>query len=629
MDEIRKLSDYEHVRLRTEMYFGSRSRHTQEILLYDENFKPKIEECTWIPAIYTYFREIVDNSLDELLGYRAGDKLIINYNPQTFEFVVEDNGRGIPIDFMPGTSSHLPEVALTNLRAGRNFGERNGVVGANGIGAAATNFTSEYFRVTIHRDQKCYKQNFREGEPIFNELIIEKPSIKNTSRTSTGTRIEFKPSKFVFNEIILPDIFIKSRVIDIALSNPDLQIFFNGERIRFRENFEKELFEGFEPIVFRVEEQDFYSKFILVPNFTRENDFYHSVVNNIPVFNGGVHIDMFRKYFFSGLLNSLEKESKKRKLNPNRSDVSEGLLVFNITKMKSPVFDSQSKTRLINEEITSILKNYFSEKFFIDLIKKNKKWIDEIYERCSKRTSLKDHSELEKISRKLFRKKISKLIDATNNNRSECILFLTEGDSATSGLISARNPKYHASMPLRGKIMNVSGESVKTVLNNKELCDIMSAVGLKIGEKAIREKLRYGKVYIATDADPDGGNIACLLINFFYNYWPELFNKDEEPFIYIFLTPYIIAENGKIRKYWYNYNYDEFNPEEFKGWSITRAKGLGSLTREDWKYSLEKPEVIGLRDDGNLRTVLDLIFNESKSDERKLWISSSRILGSQ
>lgn len=626
MSEIKKLTDYEHVRLRTEMYFGSRNPHSQEIIIYEDN-RPTIKEVVWVPALYTYFREILDNSLDETVGHKGGNRIEINFNKENFEFSVEDNGRGIPVDFDSNENCYIPELVLSHTRAGRNFGERGEVIGTNGIGAAATNFTSEYFKVVVYRNKKCYKQNFYESNGDVDKLIIEKPKIRETGSERSGTRIEFKPSKRVFKNLILPEEFVRSRIIDVAVSNPNLTIIYNGEKIKTKENFEKEFFKDYYCFSIVIETDDFYSKFVLVPEFNQTGDFYHTIVNNVPAFNGGVHIESFKKFFFGGLLSNLEKESRRRKLNPNRSDIVEGLLVFNITRMKSPNFDSQSKTRLINDEIVPLFRNFFNEKFFVDFIKKNKTWIEKIYQKCLERTRQKDLEEISKTSRKIAKKKIPKLIDANSNVRSECILFLTEGDSAVSGLASVRNPKIHAGMPLRGKIMNVTEENPKKVLENKELCDIITAVGLKIGEKAERSKLRYGKIYLATDADPDGGNIACLLINFFYNFWPELFDKDQEPFVYVFLTPFIIAEKNGERKYWYSYNYLNFKPEDYKdGWNITRAKGLGSLTKEDWKHSLEKPEVIGLIDDGNLNKTLDLIFNEKRSDDRKKWISCSNYI---
>lgn len=193
-------------------------------------------------------------------------------------------------------------------------------------------------------------------------------------------------------------------------------------------------------------------------------------------------------------------------------------------------------------------------------------------------------------------------------------------NSAISGMGSVRDPDLHGGMGMRGKVLNVNGEVAKKVIDNKELADIMNCLGLIIGQKAKRDELRYGKVYLATDMDPDGANIAALLVNFFYSFWPELFDPNQAPFIHVFQTPFIIADKGKVRKYWYAHDYAQFKPENYVGWSITRAKGLGTLTREDWEYSIKNPVAVPLLDDGKLEEALDLIFNSKKTDERKEWI---------
>lgn len=616
-EEIKKLSDYSHARLRTEMYLGSRAPHTQTILDLSD-LTPKAKEVTWVPALYTAFREIVDNSLDEIIGYKRGNRIDITYNPETLEFSVEDNGRGIPIDYDTNERMHKATMVMTHARAGRNFGDRQNVAGTNGIGASIVNFCSEYFHMQIHRDKKKFTQEFHEGNIVVDELHIKKPQIRKVSSTKTGTRIEWKLSKEVFKERILPEDFIKSRVVEIALSNPSLKVFYNGKQIKINKSIEKILFGDFEPIKVEIKEKDFQSTFWLVPDFA-DQEMVHTVVNNIFAINGGVHIDAFRREFYPGFLAALEPTSKRRKVSPNRSDVSDGLLIFNITQMKAPDFDSQSKTRLINEWVGKTIKKHLTEDVYKEIIRKNKTWIESIYERAYARTNMKEDAEIKKLSRKLKKTKIANLRDATGTDRSKCILFLSEGNSAISEMASVRNPEIHGGLPLRGKVLNVNGVSRKKVLDNSTLADIMNAIGLTLAERANRYKLRYSKVYIAADMDPDGANITSLLINFFYTYWPELFDPNNEPFFYIFITPFIIAEKGKQRKYWYNYNYKDFKPEEWKGWAITRAKGLGTLTKDDWKHCLDKPELYPVVDDGKMKDALDLIFG-ADTDKRKEWI---------
>lgn len=615
-NEIKKLTPYQHLRLRTEMYFGSRSFHTQNVIGY-ENGQPKLEEISWVPAVFTAFREILDNALDEVVGHGHGNRIDVMYDPMTMIFSVEDNGRGIPIDWDDEHQTYKATMAMSELMAGRNFEERGETAGTNGIGASGVNFCSEFFIMDICRDGKRFVQEFREGD---NEHIINEPKI-SSKKDKTGTKITFKLSTKVFPDLTLPEDFVRSRLTEIALSNPHIKIYFQGDHIKVKPRPEQTLFPNIKPISIEIKEEGFRSRFWIVSKAIERDDHSHTVVNNIPAFNGGVHMETFRRMFFGGVLTALEKESKRRKLSPNRSDIMEGLLVYNITNMLAPNFDSQSKTRLINEEVSTIMKKALEdEDLYKDVIKKNREWIEEVFQRCAERTMKKDASDIAKMSKKNLRNKVPGLMDANGKDRSKCILFLAEGDSAISGMGSCRDPEIHGGLALRGKVMNINGESPKKVLENKVLTEIMNSLGLIIGQKARRDELRYGKVYLATDMDPDGANIAALLVNFFYTYWPELFDKNFEPFINVFQTPFIIADKGKARKYWYGHNYKDFKPEDHSGWSITRAKGLGTLTEEDWEYSLANPVSTPIIDDGKMAESLDLIFNAKKADQRKEWI---------
>ncbi len=238
-----------------------------------------------------------------------------------------------------------------------------------------------------------------------------------------------------------------------------------------------------------------------------------------------------------------------------------------------------------------------------------------------------DSADLAKAARANKRLKIVELEDASGTARMNCTLFLCEGKSAVSGITEARDPTIHGALPLRGKVMNVYGrhlarsaysQHLKKVAENDALMKIASAVGLVVGQKAVRSTLRYGKVYLATDADPDGANIAALLVNYFYQLWPELFDP-KSPFLYIFQTPFIIAKKGKVKKYWYSDDYDTFSSDEYKGWEITRAKGLAALKKDDWQAELAKPRVTPVVDDGDLAACLDLLFSPN-ADARKDWL---------
>jgi DNA gyrase/topoisomerase IV subunit B len=613
----KKLNDFQHARLRNEMYFGSRDPHTQTVLEYLDG-KPHPVASEWVPAVFTAVREVLDNALDEMVTHGHGDTLHFTYDPKTMVCSVTDNGRGIPINFDKEENQYAATVLLSETKAGRNFEDRGNSRGMNGIGASVVNFCSEYFTLEICRDKKVFQQRFTEGDG--NSLLIEEPFITPAKRgQATGTRVEFKLSQKVFPKLRLPESFVRARIFEVALCYPNLKVTYNGQKVTTKGTVEKTLFPDTKPINFTVREKGFISQFWLVPNFSVDgSELSHSLVNAIPAFNGGTHIDAFKRHFFSGLIAALERESKRRKLTPNRSDMADGLMVFNITEMEEPSFDSQNKTRLINEESSNMVKRALDDPdFFKKVIRNYPEWIDAIYQRCADRTQKKDDAELAKLAKKK-RIKVENLNDACGFDRSKCILFLGEGDSAVSGMVEARDPEIHGGLPLRGKVLNVYDESPKDIIKNEALAKVMNAIGLVPGGRVNRSMLRYGKVFITTDADEDGKNIAALLVNFFFKLWPDLFQDETKPFLYVFDTPLIIAVKGKTRKYWYADNYDEFDPDKFKGWDITRAKGLAALKRPDWEFALENPKLRPMT--GDLKECLDLLFNKKRADDRKTWI---------
>jgi DNA gyrase/topoisomerase IV subunit B len=614
----KRLNDFQHARLRNEMYFGSRDLHHQTVLGYGPKGALYGEE-TWVPAVFTAFREILDNALDECITHGHGDTVRVTYDPETMVASVEDNGRGVPINWDEEEQNYAATVLLSSVKAGRNFEERGNSRGMNGIGASVVNLCSEYFVLDINRGGQNFNQRFSESET---DHVIEEPIIMPSAAKGTGTRVEFKLSAKVFPKLVLPEAFVRARVYEIALCYPRLKVFYNGERVVTKGTVERSLFPNHKPVSFTVKEPGFVSEFWLVPGFMGDgSEMAYGLVNAIPTFNGGTHIDSFKRYFFSGLLDALASTSKKKRLTPNRSDIADGMLCFNITEMDGASFDSQNKTRLINETCAASVKKALDDpEFFKRVIKNNPEWIESIYARCAERTQKKDSAEASKLAKKTLREKVDKLQDATGRDRQKCVIFLGEGDSAISGITDARNPEIHGGLPLRGKVLNVHGKSIKTILENQALCQIMGSIGLVPGQKANRATLRYGAVYITTDADEDGKNIAALLVNFFYTLWPELFVDPKRPFLYVFDTPLIIAVRGKTRKYWYNENYEDFDPEAHKGWDVTRAKGLAALKREDWKHVLANPKVQPIVDDGELKAALDLLFNESRADARKDFI---------
>lgn len=642
--DVQRLNDYQHARLRSEMYLGSRSIHESQVLIFGEN-SYQVTNMEWVPALLTACRELWDNSLDEFK--KAGTKepvLKIEFDENELTFSCIDNGRGIPIDYVPDFNTNLCTMVMTETKTGRNFDDskRDETIGQNGLGGSVAMLVSSKAEMEIHRKGRPYKtsasndsydgfykfsQNFKEGTEFIPEIQISEPVIRKISSDKTGTSIRLTFSPSVFPNRKLPIELLYSILKEMASANPTYKIFLNNKRINVKPTPEKTLFNASKLMQLNVNDEsfNFNSTFYIIPNAVNNmntNFHMHGLVNNAPAFDGGTHLDTFKKHFSLGIANALEKEAKKRKMKPNRSDIEEGLLVYNVTTMKAPSFNSQIKSKLTNENVVKPIQQAMSTEWFEELVKKNKDWVDEIFERCAARTNKKDAEEDRRLAKKLLKGKVAKLLDSVGTDRSKCILMLAEGDSAISNMASARDPNIHGILPLRGKIMNVSGEEkTKELMDSDALHDIMASINLVPGVKANRDELSFGKLYIATDEDTDGLNIAALICNFLYKFWPELFQDADNPFVYVFKTPFIILEKGKESKYFYGYNVSEYNPEDWKGWKATRAKGLGTLEKSNFRDAFTNSVAVAITDDGNLGETLDLIFNKKRADDRKAWMA--------
>lgn len=647
---IKQLTDFEHARIRSEMYLGSRSKRISPQLIFGMDDTYSVKDIEWTPAMLTAFREIVDNALDEFQKAGINGTLQIDYDEKTLTFKIKDNGRGIPIDFVKESNKNICTMVLTEPKTGRNFveEERKGVSGTNGLGGSITLMVSTRAKLEIVRAGKPFKdakdntykgnykftQTFGDGGGILRDLMIDDPIIEKTNEKNTGTTITFSLSKNVFKEIGLPTEIVYSLLKELAASNPQHKFIFNGKKINTSKGLIKTLFNKSNAIELSVKEDDgsFNSDFYIITDAEKIDPeipfFMHGTVNNAPSFDGGEHLETFKREFALGLIAELKNTiSKRKKLYPNRLDIEDHLIVYNVTKMDNPFFNSQAKTCLVNSTVGQPIKKALNSDFFKEVIKKHKDFIEKIYERCSIRTNQKENLEEKKLAKQLASLKTEALVDATGDDRSKCILMVAEGLSAVSNLIAARNSEIHGVLPLRGKINNVLSDKFKVsdIMKHDSLKDIMISLNLQINKRAVREELNYGALYITTDSDLDGFNIAALICNFLYYFWSELFEDPENPFVYIFNTPFIILEKKNSPSYYYyGHNYKEYIPEEWiaKGYTATRAKGLGTLEIENFVDALNKPYVIPIVDNENkdLEETLNLIFHHKRADDRKEWM---------
>lgn len=619
--DIQALSDRDHVRLRTQIYLGNMHEATYNIPLLTEDTL-RIKEVEFIPAVYKAIGEVVDNALDEFSHLTSKIKLLkLEAKPDTGWYSVGDNGRGIPID-MHATGVHTPQVALGSLKAGRNFTDDKevGVIGQNGVGAACTNYCSSEFDVTIQRDGKKYVQRFVDGADK-----ASRPKITPATGTGTGTTISFQLDPKVFKSVALPDELIRNRAIEIAMTNPDVTVEYNGERFRFKK--------GLLDLVAQIAaDKVFYCFEVNEPNVTGEifvvldahnglDEQMYTWVNSSLLFDGGKCNTQFFNGLFDRVLAHLERAAKKTKTEVTRNDARQGLLVLANLKVKNPEYDSQAKTRLTGPDLRKELTTALDTQWKV-FAKRADSWLEGILERANDR----HHKQADKEAQKEHAKKISKrvvgLLDATSRNRSECRILITEGESAKSQITEARDPETTAAFALTGKINNVYGCTVAQALKMGKITELLAAIGLTPGKKAVRGELNYGFTVVATDADFDGDDIFTLLVNLFYHFWPELFDKRYPPFIYRLVAPNICVVKGKQRVHFTRRDDYERVKDKYKGYEVRYYKGLGSMAPADWEMILsgKSDTMIPIVDDGKMDQTLKLLFSED-ADARKAWLT--------
>lgn len=615
-DAIQVLSDQEHVRKRTQIYLGNMHETSYTVPLFVDN-KFTTQDITFVPAVYKAIGEIIDNSLDEFAQTSlAGKRLTIEADPILGMYTIGDNGRGVPIA-RHETGPHTPEVVFNQLRSGRNFGDEKdaGVIGQNGVGSACVNFCSTEFMVDIYRDGKHYKQKFSDGGSKVN-----KPSIRKATTVKSGTSVYFQLDSEIFKDIALPADLMRNRAIEIALTNPGVTVEYNNKRYKYRS--------GFVDVVKKISKDYFHFKdgdiefFVIFDVNTEVDEQIFTWVNSSLLFDGGICNTQFLNAFYSKVTGHLQSRAKKLKCEVSKNDVRNSLLVLGNLRVSDPQYDAQSKTRLtgpnLRKDMDQLIENQWAS-----FVRKNKDWFETVLERAQHRHhKTADKSAVTEHKKNLSRK-IPKLIDATNRDRRACQLLITEGDSASSKITQARDPKIHAAISLSGKINNVYGITVAQLLKMGKVADLITAIGLVPGQRALRSELNYGKVIIATDADVDGGDIFALLVNLFYAFWPELFDSAYEPFFHRLIAPNVCAVKGKKRIHFPTRREYEKVKNRYKGYNIVYYKGLGSMVQEDWEMILsgKTDTMIPIVDDGHMKGTLKLLFGPD-ADMRKEWLQA-------
>lgn len=624
-EDIKVLTDRDHVRMRTPVYLGNMNQTDFYVPLLSEA-SLAVQKVTFIPAVYKSIGEILDNCLDEFTQTSSKSKqLKITAIPAEGRYTILDNGRGVPIE-KHSSGQHTPEVVFGSLRSGRNFthDKQTGVQGMNGVGSACTNFCSSEFNVAINRDGQRYTQSFVDGASN-----VSPPVVTKNKKAASGTEISFVLDKQVFGDVSLPDVLIRNRAIEIALMNPDVAVEYNNEHFHFKRGLQEyidNIASKKTTFKFDVSDEIVHGEiYVICDGHDGIDEQMFTWVNSSLLFDGGKCNTQFFNILFERVTSHLSREAKRLKAEITRNDIRKGLLVLANLKIKNPEYDSQSKTRLTGPDLRKELTTTVSTNWKA-FARGTNDWLADVLTRANERHHRDADKKAINDHEKNKRKKISvpSLLDATSKNRFECQILLTEGLSAKSQISEAREPTTTAAYALTGKINNTWGASPAQVLKMGKLTELLAVIGLTPGRKVDRSSLNYGKIIIATDADQDGSDIFTLLICLLFQYWPELFDPGYAPVVYRLVAPNVVASKGDKRVHFTTmFDYDKAK-DKYKGWTIEYMKGLGSMSKQDWEMVLsgKSDTYLPIVDDGNMIHVLELLFGPS-SDMRKAWLMAN------
>jgi DNA gyrase subunit B len=612
---IQVLKGLEHVRKRPSMYIGSTS----------------------LDGLHQLVFEIVDNSIDEALVGACSSISVELLKGNVV--LVEDDGRGIPVDMHPTENVSALEVVMTKLNAGGKFDKNTYKVsgGLHGVGASVVNALSEWCEVEVHREGKIHFQRYERGAP-------EKPVRITGETTRHGTMTRFKPDKQIFEEIEFSFDILSNRLRELAFLTKGIRIAVADDRVQpgkshlfhfdggvksFIEflNKNKELIHK-EPVYFDSERDH-----TRVEVGLQYNDGYAETIftfaNNINTREGGTHLVGFKSALTRCLNDYMKKLNLSKKLEENLSgeDVREGMTAVISVKVPEPQFEGQTKARLGNSEVKGVVESLTYDRlslFFDENPDVVKKILDKSIMAAKAREAARKARELTRKKGLLENSGLpGKLADCSEDDPAKCELYIVEGDSAGGSAKQGRDRVFQAILPLWGKMLNVEKTRIDKVLTNDKLFPIISSLGTGVGTQFDISKLRYGKVIIMADADVDGSHIRTLLLTFFFRYMRQLL---ENGHVYIAMPPLYKIEWGKQLIYAYDdAEKDDVlkrNGKAEADVSIQRYKGLGEMNPEQlWETTMnpEKRSIIHVKlEDGvEAEEIFTTLMGENVEPRRK------------
>lgn len=591
---IQVLEGLEAVRKRPAMYIGDISENGLHHLVY----------------------EVVDNAIDEALaGYCDHIDVVIN---EDNSITVEDNGRGIPVDYHPKEKKSALEVVMTVLHAGGKFDKGSYKVsgGLHGVGVSCVNALSSHMTTNVYRNGEIYQQEYAYGKALYPVKVIGECGNK------TGTKQSFWPDKSIFTVTVYNFETLQSRLRELSYLNKGITITLTDLREKDEEG--KPRFEKFysddglkefvrfldrnntplinDVIYLNTEKNGTPVECALMYNTGfREN--LHSYVNDIHTREGGTHEAGFRSAL-TRVLSKYAEDSKaleKAKVKIEGEDFREGLIAVISVKVGEPQFEGQTKMKLGNSEVRGAVDQAVTEAltYYLEEHPKEAKLIvDKVILAATARIAARKARETVQRKNPMGGGGLpGKLADCSSRNPEECELFLVEGDSAGGSAKQGRSRTTQAILPLRGKILNVEKAMWHKAFESDEVNNIITALGIRFGvdgeensKKANIDKLRYNKVIIMTDADVDGSHIDTLIMTLFYRYMPELI---EQGHLYIANPPLYKCSKGKVSEYCYTDEeriefIQKYGNGEETGIHTQRYKGLGEMNPDQlWETTMD------------------------------------------
>ena len=642
--DVQQKTDKQHILDNPDTYIGSIETIDSDMWIMNETNDKIIEKnINYVPGLFKLFDEGIVNCRDHVVRMQSKiEANVANSLPVTYidiaiqedgTIIMINDGNGIDVVQHPEYNTWVPELIFGHLRTSTNYNkeEKKIVGGKNGFGFKLVLIWSTYGSIeTIdHIRGLKYTQEFKN-----NLDTICPPKITKASKAKPYTKISFKPDyqKLGLNGLTSDMIYLlKKRVYDIsAVTDKTIKVKYNSEIIPTK-NFEQyiNLYIGEKSVSPRVYEEA-NPRWEYAVALTPTNEFIQvSFVNGIYTSKGGKHVEYILNQITRKLAEFIEKK-KKVKVNP--TSIKEQLILFLRCDIENPAFDSQTKD-FMNTPITKFgSKCDVSDKFIEKVAKMG------VMDAACAITEVKDNKAAKKTdgTKSKSIRGIPKLDDANwagTERSKDCMIIFCEGDSAKTGVISGLSSEDRNTIgvyPLKGKVMNVRGEAIKKVSENKEIAEIKKILGLETGKEYqtiedVNKHLRYSKVVFMTDQDLDGSHIKGLCINLFQNEWSSLTHI---PGLIGFMnTPILKAKKGQqILKFYNEGEYEHWKSnvaEGTKGWTIKYYKGLGTSTKTEFREYFEEKKFVGFEHTGAMSDdAIDMVFNKKRADDRKNWLET-------